>query len=73
MESDYVEVQYSLQPAGPNVCNGTYEYHIFAAKEVITVDTHTCKKIVVSLCITGTCRHGILFVQGVPKKKENYF
>lgn len=33
MESDYVEVQHSLQ-GGMNVCN-KFEYHIFAAKEVL--------------------------------------
>ena len=38
MESDYVEVQYSLQ-GGMNLCN-KFEWHIFAAKEVMTVDAH---------------------------------
>ena len=64
MESDYVEVQYSLQQGqinvGPGAGTPEFEYHMFAAKEVITVDTHTCRNIVVCLCITD--RHDILFV-----------
>ena len=50
MESDYVEVK-QYEGSGMNLHFKQFEYDIFAAKEVITVDAHTCTKIVVCLCV----------------------